>query len=84
MLLLAVLARIEQPALALAWAAMLLAMILVQLVTIAGTAWLASKQPPLIYLPDGPQRRPPLPSPRCTGNSSWAPKWLIVVDIIWR
>ena len=81
-LLLAVLGRIEASALAVAWAAMLLAMILVQLVTIAGTAWLASKQPPLIYLPDGPQRPSTVAFAKVYRQSSWTPKWLIAADII--
>lgn len=81
-LLLAVLARIEQPALALAWTALLLSMVFVQLVHVAGTAWLGSKQPPLIYRPEGSQPASTLAFAKLYRNSSWAPKWLVVVEIV--
>ncbi|MFT3859843.1 CDP-glycerol glycerophosphotransferase family protein [Micropruina sp.] len=81
-LLLAVFARIEQPAPALAWTAVLLTMILIQLVHVAGTAWLASKQPPLLYHPEGGQRASTLAFAKLYRQSSWTPKWLIAADIV--
>lgn len=80
-LLLAVLARAEEPVAALAWAGVLLVMVLAQLVQVAGTAWLGSKQPPLIYHPEGPQPASTIAFAKLYRQSSWMPKWLVGVDI---
>lgn len=81
-LLLAVLARIEHPVAALAWAAMLLIVLLAQLVQVAGTAWLAAKQPPLIYRPEGQQPASTIAFARLYRQSSWMPKWLVATDVV--
>lgn len=81
-LLLAVLGRVEEPWLAVAWAAILLSMILAQLVQVAGTAWLASKQPPLIFHPEGSQPDATIAFAKLYRQSSWTPKWLVGVDIV--
>ena len=81
-LLLAVLARIERPMAALAWVTALLVMVLAQLVQVAGTAWLASKQPPLIYHPEGAQPASTLAFAKLYRQSSWMPKWLVTIDIV--
>jgi hypothetical protein len=81
-LLLAVLARVGAPAEAVAFAAVLLVLVAAQLVNVAGTAWLASKQPPLFYRPEGPQPASTLAFARIYRQSSWMPKRLVVVDVI--
>lgn len=81
-LLLAVLARAEEPVAALAWAAVLLTMVLAQLVHVAGTAWLGSKQPPLVYHPEGPQPASTIAFAKLYRQSSWMPKWLVAIDIV--
>ena len=81
-LLLAVLARDGQQALAVAWAGVLLMMVLAQLVQVAGTAWLAARQPPLIYRPEGTQVPATLAFATLYRQSSWTPKWLIATDVI--
>ena len=80
-LLLALLARIEQPALALAWTAILLCEVLVQLSHVAGTGWLGSRQPTLIYHPEGDQPADTLAFAKLYRQSSWTPKWLMATDI---
>ena len=81
-LLLAVLARVGQPALAVVWAGVLLTMVLAQLVQVAGTAWLAARQPPLIYRPEGAQREATMAFATLYRQSSWTPKWLVVTDVV--
>ena len=81
-LLLAVLGRVEEPWLALSWAAILLSMVLAQPGQVAGTAWRASKQPPLIYRPEGPQPESTIAFAKLYRQSSWTPKWLISADIV--
>lgn len=81
-LLLAALATAGRPDVGLAWTAMLLAMVVVQLMHIAGTAWLASRQPPLMYEPEGRQRASAVAFAQVYRQSSWTPKWLDTMDVV--
>lgn len=64
------------------FAALLLVMILIQVLDLSATAWLASRQPPLIYRPDGNQTESALAYAHTYRRSSWTPRWLVTTDVV--
>ena len=80
LLLVGLLGRLSLEQLTMAAAAFVLSVALVQLLNVAATAWLAARQPPLFYRPDGNQTDSALAFARVYRRSSWPPRWLVIVD----
>ncbi len=71
-LLIALLAADGHASLAVGAAAVLLVLLFDEIVNWACTAWLTTRQPPLEYLPGGPQPKASVAFARAYGRSSWA------------
>ena len=81
-LLVALFGRVGFGVAAAAWAGVMLTVVLVQVLNQSATAWLAARQPPLVYRPDGNHTESSLAFARVYRRSSWLPKWLITTDVI--